>query len=649
MIGKILGGRYEIIEQIGGGGMALVYKAKCQLLDRFVAVKVLKEEFVNDEEFVRKFRRESQAAASLSHPNIVNIYDVGVENDEDSQIYYIVMEYIKGKTLKEIIKENGKLSIENTLEYSYRIAEALQHAHKNHLVHRDIKPHNIMITDDNRVKVTDFGIARAATSSTMTTTSNVLGSVHYFSPEQARGGYTDEKSDIYSLGIVMYEMLTGKLPYEGESPITVALKHVQEDIRPPREFNSEIPIGFENIILKCVQKRQADRYANITELIKDLRRIKGNPTDFGFEDMDNYDSHTKIIPIVDIEDDEIMKDNKKSKITKKTSKKDSGGKVIFLGIFLAFLLATSIWLGAYKLKSFFASGDLITVPNIVGMQEEEARKKIEDLGLKFEVESRVKNSEYKAGEVIFQSEAEDTKLKEGYPIKVTISEGDNQIKVPNFVDEDLDKAKELAEKSDLLIRTDYQHSDTVPENVVISQTPDSGSSVEPGTRITLVISQGKEIKLVIMPKVTGLNIEKAKSEILKAGLQVGDVIPQPSENAGKDIVTWQSYNQGTELESDTAVDLYISSGPSQENNNEGENNNTGDKEESITFIITPPPDTEETRIKIIKIQDGRSEVVYDRTHKATEEPFYKTFKGKKSAVFEIYYNDEFKEAVPKKE
>ncbi|WP_333657406.1 PASTA domain-containing protein, partial [Tissierella praeacuta] len=300
-------------------------------------------------------------------------------------------------------------------------------------------------------------------------------------------------------------------------------------------------------------------------------------------------------------------------------------------------------------KSFFASGDLITVPSIVGMQEEEARKKIEDLGLKFEVESRVKNSEYKAGEVIFQSEAEDTKLKEGYPIKVTISEGDNQIKVPNFVDKDLDKAKELAEKSDLLIRTDYEHSDTVPENVVISQTPDSGSSVEPGTRITLVISQGKEIKLAIMPKVTGLNIEKAKSEILKAGLQVGDVIPQPSESAGKDIVTWQSYNQGTELESDTAVDLYISSGPSQENNNEGENNNTGDKEESITFIITPPPDTEETRIKIIKIQDGRSEVVYDRTHKATEEPFYKTFKGKKSAVFEIYYNDEFKEAVPKKE
>ena len=316
MIGKILGGRYEIIEQIGGGGMALVYKAKCKLLDRFVAIKVLKDEFVNDEEFVRKFRRESQAAASLSHSNIVNIYDVGVENDGNNQIYYIVMEYIKGKTLKELIKEKGKLSLENALDYSYQIAEALQQAHKNHIVHRDIKPHNIMITDDNRVKVTDFGIARAATSSTVTTTSNVLGSVHYFSPEQARGGYTDEKSDIYSLGIVMYEMVTGKLPYQGESPITVALKHVQEDIKPPREWNKNIPIGFENIILKCVQKRQADRYSNITELIKDLRKVKENINDFSFEDADNYDSHTKVIPVVDIEDDNNMNNNKKKQKNK---------------------------------------------------------------------------------------------------------------------------------------------------------------------------------------------------------------------------------------------------------------------------------------------------------------------------------------------
>ena len=212
MIGTVLGGRYEIIEKIGGGGMALVYKAKCRLLNRYVAIKILRDEFINDEDFINKFKRESQAAASLSHPNIVNIYDVGVDEKDGHSIHYIVMEYIKGKTLKEIIREKGKLTLDETVDYSIQIAEALEHAHRNHIVHRDIKPHNIMVTEDGRIKVTDFGIARAATASTVTNTSNVIGSVHYFSPEQARGGYTGEKSDIYSLGIVMYEMITGKVP-----------------------------------------------------------------------------------------------------------------------------------------------------------------------------------------------------------------------------------------------------------------------------------------------------------------------------------------------------------------------------------------------------------------------------------------------------
>lgn len=637
MIGKILGGRYEIIEQIGGGGMALVYKAKCQLLDRFVAIKVLKDEFVNDEEFVRKFRRESQAAASLSHPNIVNIYDVGVESDGNNQIYYIVMEYIKGKTLKELIKEKGKLSIENALDYSYQIAEALQHAHKNHLVHRDIKPHNIMITDDNRVKVTDFGIARAATSSTVTTTSNVLGSVHYFSPEQARGGYTDEKSDIYSLGIVMYEMVTGKLPYQGESPITVALKHVQEDIKPPRELNSQIPIGFENIILRCVQKRQADRYSNITELIKDLKKVRDNIEDADFEDLNGYDSHTKIIPIVDVEDDEIVKSKKQVKSTKKTNKKDGSGKVIFLGILLAFLLAASVFLGYFKLKSFFISEE-VTVPKITGMQEEQAKKEIEDLGLKFEVVGRKKSSEFKAGEVMTQNEEENAKVKKGYTIEVTVSEGDNLVKVPNVENKDLADAEEILNDAGLKTKVDYEHSDTIPENVVISQDPDSGS-VEPGTRIKLVVSQGEEIKHVNMIKVVGLNIEEAKKKIIDLGLEVGDITPQSSETVAKDQVTWQSYEPGTKLETKTAVDLFISSGPSEEPTNNGEEIDVSNKERPITFLLTPLPEVEETTIKILRTQDGITDIVYNKKHKATEESVHETFSGKIGAVFEVYYND----------
>jgi serine/threonine protein kinase len=637
MIGKILGGRYEIIEQIGGGGMALVYKAKCQLLDRFVAIKVLKDEFVNDEEFVRKFRRESQAAASLSHPNIVNIYDVGVETDGNNQIYYIVMEYIKGKTLKELIKEKGKLSIENALDYSYQIAEALQHAHKNHLVHRDIKPHNIMITDDNRVKVTDFGIARAATSSTVTTTSNVLGSVHYFSPEQARGGYTDEKSDIYSLGIVMYEMVTGKLPYQGESPITVALKHVQEDIKPPRELNSQIPIGFENIILRCVQKRQADRYSNITELIKDLKKVRDNIEDADFEDINGYDSHTKIIPIVDVEDDEIVKSKKQVKSTKKTNKRDGSGKVIFLGILLAFLLAASVFLGYFKLKSFFISEE-VTVPKITGMQEEQAKKEIEDLGLKFEVVGRKKSSEFKAGEVMTQNEEENAKVKKGYTIEVTVSEGDNLVKVLDVVNRDLADAEEILNDAGLKTKVDYEYSDTIPENVVISQDPDSGS-VEPGTRIKLIVSKGEEIKHVNMIKVVGLNIEEAKKKILDLALEVGDITPQPSETVAKDQVTWQSYEPGTKLETKTAVDLFISSGPSEESINNGEENDVSNKERPITFLLTPLPEVEETTIKILRTQDGITDIVYNKKHKATEESVYETFSGKIGAVFEVYCND----------
>ena len=648
MIGKILGGRYEILEQIGGGGMALVYKAKCQLLDRFVAIKILRDEFANDEEFVRKFKRESQAAASLSHPNIVNIYDVGVENEGNNHIHYIVMEYIKGKTLKEVIKEHGKLSMEHTLDYSNQIAGALQHAHKNHIVHRDIKPHNIMITDDGRIKVTDFGIARAATSSTVTTTSNVLGSVHYFSPEQARGGYTDEKSDIYSLGIVMYEMVTGELPYQGESPITVALKHVQEDIVPPKELNSEIPDAFQLIILKCVQKRQADRYSNITELIKDLNKMKINVEDFSYDDTSNFDSHTKIMPVVDVKDVDKVK-NKKD--TKKATKKDGSGKVIFLGILLAFLTAAIIWIGVYKVKSFFDNPEVI-VPSVIGLQEEKAREDIEALGLRFSVKARVKNSEFKAGEVIFQEVDPDTKVKKNYEIEVTVSEGDNLIEVPSYINKALVDVEELVRDADLKMgNPEYIYSEVIPENVIMSQNPDSGSMVEPGTRITFIVSKGEEIKNVLMPKVVGEVIEAAKSKLEELDLVVGEIKEQPSEDIEKGIVTWQSYEQGTELETKTAVDLYVSSGPSEETGDSDENNNQeeNNEESPITFNLVPLQEKEETQIKIIRNQDGVSIVVHNKKHYVSDGEAVITLQGKVGSTFDIYYDDVYQLTIPKGE
>ena len=645
MIGKVLGGRYEIVEQIGGGGMALVYKAKCRLLDRFVAIKILREEFVNDEEFVRKFRGESQAAARLSHPNIVNIYDVGFEEDGNNKIYYIVMEYIKGKTLKDIIKEKGKLSIDLAIDFSYQIAEALQHAHSNRIFHRDIKPHNIMITDDNRVKVTDFGIARAATSSTVTTTSNVLGSVHYFSPEQARGGYTDDKSDIYSLGIVMYEMVTGVLPYQGGSPITVALKHVQEDIVPPRDIDGSIPVGFEKIILKSVQKKQADRYSNIGDLIKDLKKIKSNKEEPIFDNTDNFNSHTKLMPAVNVEDDNDMK-NKRG--TKK-KKKDGTIKVVFLGILLAFLLAFSIFFGYYKLKDYFVTEEVV-VPNIIGLEESEARKTIEDLGLKFVVKGTGKNDKYNPGEVIYQSVDANTTVKKEFPIEVIVNEGEGLVKVPSGVNKDVKDARDLMVNASLDVDIEYEYSDTIPVDVVMKQFPESGTEVKPGTTVRLIVSQGEEVKYVTMENLVGKNIDEARRILEELELVEGEIVYQPNEEFEENTVVWQSYEPGTELEIKTAVDLYVSSGSEEENGEEhGEEGTEPIEETPITFTLTPLQDREETSIKIIRIQDGVTQVVYNKKHKASDGVAVITLEGKVGALFEIYYDDIYQTTIPKED
>ena len=646
MIGKVLGSRYEIIEQIGGGGMALVYKAKCLLLDRLVAVKILKDEFVDDEEFVRKFKRESQAAASLSHPNIVNIYDVGVEKQENREIHYIVMEYIKGGTLKDLIRKKGKLSVDETINYSDQIAYALQDAHRNNIVHRDIKPQNIMLTDDGRIKVADFGIARASTSSTVTSTSEALGSVHYFSPEQARGGYTDEKSDIYSLGIVMYEMITGSLPYEGESPITVALKHFQEEIIPPRELDDKIPEKLEKVILKAVQKRQSDRYTNVTEMIRDLNNVKNNSAEVVFDDFSDTDSHTRLIPAINVEDDHRMSKNKK----KQKGKKDNGMRNIFLGILLAFLVTAAAFYGSFKMREFLGGKDEIEMINIIGMDESKAREMVEELGLKFEVRARVKSSEYAPGKVISSDPSEGRKLKEGFPIQVTISEGDKLVQIPNLINKSLSEAEELlAEKGLAIGRVDYDTSDTVPVDLIMEQIPGNNSEVEAGSRISIIISQGEEVKSVLMPMVTGWKLTEAKNEIIRAGLKIGDVNEEPSNDIEKGIVTWQSYVSGTDLENNTAVDLIYSGGPGGEEGEEGEetdgneeNPEDSTKEKSFTFTVTPLQEKDETRIKVIRIQDGASTVVWDKTHNVNEGEVTINTSGKLGCKFEVYYDDNLK-------
>lgn len=637
MIGTVLGGRYEIIEKIGGGGMALVYKAKCKLLNRYVAIKILRDEFINDEEFIKKFRRESQAAASLSHPNIVNIYDVGVDEGEEHKIHYIVMEYIKGKTLKEVIMETGKLSFDETIDYSIQIAEALEHAHKNHIVHRDIKPHNIMITEDGRAKVTDFGIARAATSSTVTNTSNVIGSVHYFSPEQARGGYTDEKSDIYSLGIVMYEMITGRVPYQGDSPISVALKHIQEEIIPPREMDGTVPIGLQNIIMKCVKKAQADRYSTANELLRDLRRIKFSTEKGVLGDTNIIESPTQIIPIVEDEDVDTMKKQKK----KKKKKQGGGLKVVLLAILLAFIVVSAMAFGFFKLKDFFITPE-VPVPDLLGMQEELAQKEVEDLGLKFNVGKRVHDSEFKEGEIVDQKTEAGQKVKKGYTIEVTVSKGSNLVKVPNFKNKNISEIDGILRDANLKEEVDYQYNDTVEANLIISQSPEPYSEVEEGTKINLVVSQGPEKKPVVMPKLLGIKEKEAENALIASQLVRGNKKKEPSDEYPEGTVMWQSIEPGTQLEPNTEVDIYISSGP-EEKPEEPDNK---DKEIPFSINVTPAQDRDETEIRVDRIQDGVKETVYDKVHRADEETVKIPLKGKIDAQFEFYYDGQPIETIP---
>lgn len=640
MIGKVLGDRYEIIEQIGGGGMAIVYKAKCHLLNRFVAIKILRSEFLDDEEFIRKFKRESQAAASLSHPNIMNIYDVGVEELDDKKIHYIVMEYIKGKTLKEVIKEKASLSFDETINYSIQIGEALRHAHLNHIVHRDIKPQNIMINEDNRVKVTDFGIARAATSSTLTTTSNVLGSVHYFSPEQARGGYTDEKSDIYSLGIVMYEMITGKLPYDGETPISVALKHVQDDIVPPREVDATIPMGLEAIILKCVEKRQSDRYDNVASVLNDLKNIKNHEESSFIVDVDAGDQATRMIPIIKEESVEGMKNTSKTKgkNNKKNKKGDGGIKMILLAILLAFLVVSIVFSGWLKLQDFFDVAEVI-VPDLRGRLESEAREETEDLGLIFNVRGTATSTEFEPGRVISQSVKANSKVNEGFTIDVVLSEGEDSKRVPGLVNKTYEEAEQLLKDAGLQVgERKYESSDVTPNNVVMRQEPDAFTYLAPGSRVHLIISQGEEIKNVAMPSLIGMDSISARNEILKFDLVVGDVKDEHDETAPLGKVFWQSYEPGTEVETKTAVDFYVSLGPEEVEEPEPPVVEP-DSEKSITVRLTPFSDRPQTQIKIVRRQDGIQMQVYNESHEFSNGEVPLELRGIIGAEFDIYFDD----------
>lgn len=617
IIGKVLSGRYEIIEKVGEGGTAFVFKARCRLLKRNVAVKILKPEFTKDEKFIESFRRESQASASLSHPNIVNVYDVGVEG---KNIHYIVMEYVGGSTLSELIEQKKKIPVKQAVNIAKQIASALNHAHKNHIIHRDIKPHNILLTKEGRVKVTDFGIAKAVTSSTIVSGENVMGSVHYFSPEQARGGYIDEKSDIYSLGIVLYEMITGRLPFEGDSPVSVAMKHISEPLK--LEESTKIPKSLETIILTATQKIQIKRYHSALEILNDLEKVFTS-LDYQITYKDSDDNKaTRVMPVItDSGEKSVLNMTKKNKRKINVKKSPFLRKKFLLrigaivsAIFLAFLFSNTLMF----LKDFIFVKE-INVPDMVYFDYAEAMTLLDEKGLDSETNEKYSTSVAK-GQVISQEPEAGTIVKEGAVVHLIISKGERIVEMPILVNKKLDDALFLLEKNHLEEGIIVREASELPVGVVIRQDPEGKEEVKENTEVDLVVSDGIKIETILMINVLGKSIDEAESDIESAGLKMGTTEYISTDEYDKGQVISQSIEAGTEIEENTVVNLEVSKGADQadaEETEEAEETNQPVDEETFEVSIRLFYDQAQNdifTIKIFKIQDDNIEMIYNEVH-----------------------------------
>lgn len=594
--GIVLGKRYEVLSKVGAGGMADVYKGRDQMLNRYVAIKVLKKEFREDENFVRKFRSEAQASAGLLHPNVVNVYDVG----EDRGLYYMVMELVEGITLKEYIEKKGRLSHKEVISIAIQMCSGIGAAHAAGIIHRDIKPQNIIISKDGKVKVTDFGIAKAVTSNTIST--NAMGSVHYTSPEQARGGFSDQKSDIYSIGITLYEMVTGQVPFDGDSTVSVAIKHLQEEITAPSELVSDIPYSLEQIILKCTQKNAERRYPNTDELIQDLKRSLVDPdgdfvvipplgnadtliiTDEELDeiqnsydedeydedeyDEDEYDEDEYDEDEYD-EDEYDVDDGKRGKGSDEVNpkmKKLTRILTVVVAIIIAFIVIFAIGraAGIFRIgpESPNETEDMVEVPNVVGMTEDDAKETLNDEGLGFKVVSREESKEYEKGRVSEQKTEAGEEVAKNTTIEVVVSSGlvGDSITVPDVSGMTEDEAQSALENAGFRnISSEFTYHDSVPSGQVIGTTPEVNAEATEDTEIVMQVSKGAERKTV--PNVVGQKDADAQNAIKSAGLSVGTVTYEYSDSVAQGIVISQSVDGGKKVSAGTTVDLVISNGP----------------------------------------------------------------------------------------
>ena len=575
MASKVLAGRYELLEKRGDGGMAVVYKAKDRLLNRFVAIKILKPEFIRDPKFVDSFRRESQAAAGLSHPNVVSVYDVGKEGN----IYYIVMEMMEGATLSDIIQKQAPLSEKRVIEISRQIASALSAAHKRNIIHRDIKPHNIIFTDEGVPKIADFGIAKAVNNGTIVNSSTtVLGSVHYLSPEQAKGGFVDAKSDIYSLGIVMYEMLTGSVPFDGENAVSVAMMHINGDVPAPSLENPAVSPIMDSIVLKAAARMTGDRFASADELISALdNAAAGIPMAAARNDYRSGAYADGDVAVNSLED--LMADDQapgtqtqltaadeaaqeaaasEARSRRKAEERKKNRRSMVLGIVLALICALPLSL--LLLHGCSSAGKTIEVPDVVGMTEEEAQAELEKYGLEYKLGIPAISEEYEEGQVISSDPEAGEKVKEGYTITLILSRGTDAdtVKVPNLVSKKLREAETVLESYDLKKgKITYEASD-LPEGYIISQDPEAGTEVDVDTEVNLVVSQGDEG--IEVPDLSGKTRNQAEKLLTEVGLKLGKVSEAYSSSVDEGLVISQTKDAGSSAEDGDSVGITISKG-----------------------------------------------------------------------------------------
>ena len=611
-IGKKLDGRYEIKEIIGVGGMANVYRAYDSIDDRTVAVKILRDEHMQNDELLRRFRNESKAIAVLSHPNIVKVYDVSFNED----IQYIVMEYIDGITLKEYIEQQKVLRWKEAVHFTVQILRALQHAHDKGIVHRDIKPQNIMLLADGTIKVADFGIARFARASQQTVTDKAIGSVHYISPEQAKGDVTDEKSDIYSVGVMLYEMTTGKLPFDAESPVSVALQQIQSQPKRPRSINPDIPEGLEDIIIRAMQKDPARRYQSAAEMLRDIDEFKRDPT-VSFEYKYTEPEEMSIT-------ENFTKTAKKTKKIKDEQVRSAPVVPVLTGITVAFIIVAILFLiGIMAMVRPFEEVPDTTAPNLVGMDIEEAKKQYSKFNI--EVESSAFHDSYDKDVIYYQNVKPGMTVKEKSTIKVKISSGVQSFSLADYTNFEENQVYAILSENDVEFNRIYEWNDNIPEGYVISTEPGADTVVDKGTVVIIRISKGPETTYVEVPNVLGYKLNDAKLMLNSKGIRIGNVTRVESTQAGT-VVLDQSLAAGTQVQKGNAtIDLVIAMERDSEAN-------------SVTLDIPLPSDNRSVQLEAFI---NGSPAAAETINPYMMSSWTVTLTGEGINTVSIYYDDKF--------